>query len=104
MRRRINFKVPRTLIRLGIDDFETLLIMGLRRKITHGDINKLVCKRSYLSKRSANAVAKTVTDADLADFNEILEEVTEYFGPDDPIHIRTDHLTRNCNIKKLGAI
>lgn len=104
MRRRINFKVPRTLIRLGIDDFETLLIMGLRRKITHGDINKLVCERDYLSKRSANAVAKTVTDADLADFNEILEEVTEHFGPDDLIHIRTDHLTRNCNIKKLGAI
>lgn len=103
MCRRIKFQVPRTLLRLGIDELELLLVKGLSKKVSHADIIDIVVKRGYLSKRGANAVAKVVTDADLKEFNQILDDLCEHFTKYDKLVIRTDHLTGNCNIKKLGA-
>lgn len=69
----LNFKIPPTLLRLGTDDVEQLIIIGLDRDVTRDDIQSLMDLRYPNRKRAANSMVRLVIPLDLRTFNRELE-------------------------------
>lgn len=64
-----NFKIPPTLLRLGTDDVEQLIIIGFDRDITRDDIQDLMNLRYPMRRRAANSMVRLVISSDMRDFN-----------------------------------
>ncbi len=68
-----NFKIPPTLLRLGTDDVEELIMIGFDRDISRDDIQHLMDLRYPTRKRAANSMVRLVIPHDLRSFNREME-------------------------------
>lgn len=70
-----NFRIPPTLLRLGTDDVEQLVIIGFDRDITRDDIQVLMDLKYPMRKRAANSMVRLVISSDMREFNREMEQL-----------------------------
>lgn len=68
-----NFKIPPTLLRLGTDDVEQLIMIGFDREVVRDDIQHLMDLRYPTRKRASNSMVRLVIPHDLRMFNREME-------------------------------
>jgi hypothetical protein len=95
-----NLPIPHTLLRLGVNVVQDLVIKGLAGEVTLDHISEVLAKDYSNAKRTARALLRIVREEDLVIFNNRLTELRVDLSVSDSLRLNTSYARGICQILK----
>ncbi len=96
-----NIQIPPSIIRLGVDMVNRLVVIGLTQTLTQDIIYEQLHTR-YERKRTAKSLVRTILTGDLDYFNSQIDDMVKSgVSPKDRLRIDTVYFREICQVLKL---